>query len=69
MCAVVAAKLKRLIVVDPDLCVGCMSCMFACSRRFADAGLGYTAIHVRSVGGVERGFSVIVCRACKDPSC
>jgi len=43
--------------------------MFACSRRFADAGLGYTAIHVRSVGGVERGFSVIVCRACKDPSC
>jgi carbon-monoxide dehydrogenase iron sulfur subunit len=62
-------KLKRLVVVDPDLCVGCMSCMFACSRRYADAGLGYTAIHVRSVGGVERGFSVIVCRACKDPSC
>ncbi|RSN69723.1 4Fe-4S dicluster domain-containing protein [Candidatus Korarchaeum cryptofilum] len=59
----------RLEVVDPDICVGCMSCMFACSRRFGDAGLNYSAIQVRSVGGVERGFTVIVCRACSDPSC
>ncbi len=56
-------------VADPDICVGCMSCMFACSRRFGDAGLNYSAIQVRSVGGVERGFTVIVCRACSDPSC
>lgn len=60
---------KRLVVVDPDLCVGCMSCMFACSRRFPDAGLSKAAIHVRSVGGFERGFVVIVCRACPDPPC
>jgi len=58
-----------LEVADPDICVGCMSCMFACSRRFGDAGLNYSAIQVRSVGGVERGFTVIVCRACSDPSC
>jgi len=43
--------------------------MFACSRRFGDAGLASSAILVKSVGGVERGFTVIVCRACKDPPC
>jgi len=43
--------------------------MFACSRRFPEAGLAKSAIHVRSVGGFERGFTVIVCRACKDPPC
>jgi len=62
-------KYVRLVVTDPDLCVGCMSCMFACARRFPEGGLGRTAIYVRSVGGVERGFTVIVCRACKDPPC
>lgn len=65
----VNAPVKRLVVTDPDLCVGCMSCMFACSRRFPEAGLAKSAIHVRSVGGFERGFTVIVCRACKDPPC
>ncbi len=64
-----AASVKRLVVTDPDLCVGCMSCMFACARRFPEAGLAKSAIHVRSVGGFERGFTVIVCRACKDPPC
>lgn len=60
---------KRLVVVDPDLCVGCMSCMFACARRFPEGGLAKSAIHIRSVGGFERGFTVIVCRACPDPPC
>lgn len=60
---------KRLAVVDVDLCVGCQSCMFACSRRLGTAGLANSAIHVRSIGGVERGFTVIVCRACNDPPC
>ncbi|RLG87446.1 MAG: [Fe-S]-binding protein [Thermoprotei archaeon] len=61
--------MRRLVVTDPELCVGCMSCMFACSRRFGVAGLAKSAIYVRSIGGVERGFTVIVCRACKDPPC
>jgi len=26
-------------------------------------------IGVRSVGGMERGFTVVVCRACEDPPC
>jgi len=28
-----------------------------------------SAIKVASIGGVERGFRVIVCRACRDPPC
>jgi len=61
--------MARLAVVDIDKCVGCQSCMFACSRRFGGGGLDKAAIHVRSVGGFERGFTVIVCRACLDPPC
>lgn len=43
--------------------------MYACSRRFGDGGLAKSAILVRSVGGIERGMTVIVCRACEDPPC
>lgn len=60
---------RRLSVVDVDLCVGCQCCMFACNRRFAEAGLSKSAIHIRSAGGFERGFVVTVCRACPDPPC
>jgi len=60
---------KRLVIVDVDLCVGCQCCMFACNRRFGEAGISKSAIKVTSAGGVERGFVVIICRACLDPPC
>ena len=59
----------RLAVIDTERCVGCQSCMFACTRRQGVSGLAKTCIMVRSVGGMERGFIVIVCRACEDPPC
>ena len=60
---------SRLAVLDADKCVGCQSCMFACSRRFGEGGTARAHIHIRSAGGMERGFVVIVCRACPDPPC
>mgnify|MGYP005851328865 CR=1 FL=1 len=60
---------KRLSVVEVDLCVGCQSCMFVCSRRFGVAGTSKSAIKIHSVAGFESGFTVEVCRACKDPPC
>lgn len=59
----------RLAVIDTERCVGCQSCMFGCTRRFGIPGLSKSSIGVRSVGGMERGFVVIVCRACDDPPC
>lgn len=43
--------------------------MLACNRRFGEAGTAKSAIHVRSAGGIERGFVLLVCRACLDPPC
>lgn len=60
---------KRLVIVDPNKCVGCQLCVLACSQRFGVAGFNKSAIAVRSAGGIERGFVVIVCRACEDPPC
>ena len=41
----------------------------ACARRTGNGGLGNVCIHVRSAGGIRKGFVVIVCRACPDPPC
>lgn len=60
---------KRLSVLDVDRCVGCQACMFTCTRRLGEGGLAKSSIHVRSDGGIRKGFVVIVCRACADPPC
>ena len=43
--------------------------MFACVRRLGWGGLEGTCIHIRSAGGIRKGFVVIVCRGCPQPSC
>ncbi|MEM0000460.1 MAG: 4Fe-4S binding protein [Desulfurococcaceae archaeon] len=61
--------MKRLVITDVNKCVGCQLCILACSRRFGVAGYNKSAIWVRSAGGFERGFTIVVCRACEDPPC
>ncbi len=61
--------MKRLAVLDDEKCIGCQNCMFACARRTGQGGLSGSRIGVRSKGGIEHGFAVIVCRMCQEPSC
>ena len=59
----------RLTVVDSERCVGCQLCMFACARRQDEVGVERSCIGVRSAGGMEHGFVIVVCRACEDAPC
>ncbi len=59
----------KLAVKDAMRCVGCQSCMFACSRRTGNAGLSNTCIGIKSTGGISKGYTVIVCRSCENPPC
>jgi Fe-S-cluster-containing dehydrogenase component len=44
--------------------------MYACSRINAGrASLEQSCIKIRTQGGIEGDFVVVVCHACKDPSC
>ena len=61
--------MARLKVIDAERCVGCQLCMFACQRRMGVGGFAEAAIAIRSRGGLSRGLTVIVCRACKEPPC
>jgi Fe-S-cluster-containing dehydrogenase component len=63
-------KRRRLKVAHPERCIGCLGCMFACSRIHAgDASLQDSAIKIQTQGGIEGDFRVVVCRDCSDPPC
>ena len=60
----------KIKVANPNRCIGCYSCMLACSRTNADSlSLIDSAIDVRTSGGIESGLQIVVCRACIDPPC
>jgi len=63
-------KRRRLKVAHPERCIGCLGCMFACSRtRTGTVSLQNSAIKVQTQGGIEGDFRVIVCRGCADAPC
>jgi len=63
-------KRLRLKVAHPERCIGCLGCMFACSRtRRGTVSLQDSAIKILTRGGLEGDFMVVVCRGCHDPPC
>lgn len=63
-------KRRRLKVAHPERCIGCLSCMFACSRiNTGRASLERSAIRIKTQGGIEGDPIVVVCHACEDPAC
>jgi len=63
-------KRRRLKVAHPERCIGCLGCMFACSRiRTGTVSLQNSAIKIQTQGGIEGDFRVVVCRGCSDAPC
>ncbi|MHA1971344.1 MAG: (Fe-S)-binding protein [Candidatus Hodarchaeales archaeon] len=61
---------KRLRVAHLERCVGCYQCVFACARINEKVlSVDRSAIKIRTIGGYEGSFAVIVCRGCLDPPC
>ncbi len=61
---------KHLTVIARDQCIGCLSCMFACSRTWHEAlTTSKAALKVRSYTGSEGNFSIRICKACLEPEC
>ena len=64
------AAIKVLKVVDRDHCIGCFSCMYACSRILRrHGGTNKSALRIRYYTGVEGAFSLRVCSRCETPDC
>lgn len=63
-------KRRRLKVAHPERCIGCLGCMFACSRTHTGhASLQDSAIKILTRGGIEGDFAIVVCRGCENPPC
>jgi len=63
-------EFKALKVVNRDRCIGCFSCMYACSRVLHQhGGTNKSALRVRHYTGVEGAFSLRVCSRCETPDC
>lgn len=60
---------QRIKVANLARCIGCYSCMLACSRQRGLVSLVRSAIQVKTRGGIEGDFILVVCHACEDPPC
>lgn len=59
-----------LRVIAREQCIGCYSCMFACSRTWFKAlTVEKAALRVKNYAGAEGAFSIRPCYGCADPDC
>lgn len=57
-------------VEAPNRCIGCYSCVYACSRHlFNTVDPTRIAVFVRTNRTLQNPFTVVLCRFCKDPEC
>jgi len=57
-------------VKNSSRCIGCYSCLYACSRHLFDTiDQTRTAVFVRVDRTVGNRFTVVACRFCKEPEC
>ena len=60
----------RLRVAYLERCIGCYQCVLACARvNEKSLSIDRSSIKVKTVGGYEGSFAVVVCRGCLDPPC
>ena len=61
---------KVVKIQHMDRCIGCNSCVYACARtRFGVLSIDFSAISTKTKGGMENGFTIMMCRGCKNPVC
>ncbi len=61
---------KVLKVINRDQCIGCLSCMMACSRTWSKAlTTALARLTVRPYPDEEGAFSIRICYACQQPEC
>ena len=61
---------QRLRVAYLERCIGCYQCVLTCARINEKVlSVDRASIKVKTVGGYEGMFAVIVCRGCLDPPC
>ncbi len=57
-------------VDNPGRCIGCYSCVYACSRHlFNTVDPVRVAVFVRVNKSLENPFDVVACRFCAEPEC
>ncbi|MGE5397194.1 MAG: 4Fe-4S binding protein [Chitinophagales bacterium] len=60
------------VISAPDMarCIGCYSCMLACSREIMKSfSPQHAALRIRTRGGLQSKLTADICRACKQPPC
>lgn len=61
---------QKLKIAHLERCIGCNLCVFACARiNYGVLSMDRSAILVKTSGGINSDFIVVICKGCEDPVC